>query len=220
MKPKKARVLLVEDHTLVRAGIRSLLEASPEIMVVGEAGSGRQAVAMCDELQPDLVLMDVAMEELNGVEAARQIHDQHPDIKVLMVSVYRDRQYVCEAIKAGASGYVLKDAAVSELLLAIRTVLTGRRYLSPPLADLVMDDFIRTTQGEQITTELDKLTSREREILQLLAEGRSSAQVGSTLHLSARTVDTHRYRIMQKLDIHSIVGLTKFAIRHGLCSLS
>jgi DNA-binding NarL/FixJ family response regulator len=220
MRATKTRTVLVEDHTLVRAGIRSLLEAAPEIAVVGEAGSGRQAVALCQELHPDLVLMDVAMEELNGIEAARQILVVEPEAKILMVSMFRDRQYVCEALKAGASGYVLKDAAVSELLLAIQTVLSGRRYLSPPLADLVMDDFIRTAHGEAIGSELDKLSAREREILQLLAEGRSSAQAAVILHVSARTVDTHRYRIMQKLDIHSVVGLTKFAIRHGLCSLS
>jgi DNA-binding NarL/FixJ family response regulator len=159
------------------------------------------------------------MPALNGIETARQLHALLPDLRIVMLSMHDDPQYVFESLKAGASGYVLKDAAFTELLAAIRVVMSGRRYLSPPLADLVMDDYVRRANGEATGTDLDKLSAREREILQLVAEGRSSAQVAAMIHISVRTVDTHRYNVMQKLGIHSIAGLTKFAIAHGLTSL-
>ncbi|MDB5173828.1 MAG: DNA-binding response regulator [Phycisphaerales bacterium] len=212
-------VLLVEDHTLVRTGIRSLLESSSEVKVVGDVGGGREAVEFCQGHQPDLVLTDVEMSGLNGIETARQLHALLPDLRIVMLSMHDDPQYVFESLKAGASGYVLKDAAFTELLAAIRVVMSGRRYLSPPLADLVMEDYVRRANGETTGTDLDKLSAREREILQLVAEGRSSAQVAAMIHISVRTVDTHRYNVMQKLGIHSIAGLTKFAIAHGLTSL-
>ena len=213
------KILLVEDHTLVRSGIRSLLNTSAAVEVVGDVGDGRQAIAACRDLQPDVVLTDVEMASLNGIETARQIHAAMPDIKIIMLSMHSDPQYVFESLKAGASGYVLKDAAFTELLAAIEAVMAGRRYLSPPLADLVMEDYVRRANGGAGGTELDKLSAREREILQLVAEGRSSAQVAEMIHISVRTVDTHRYNVMQKLNIHSIAGLTKFAIAHGLTSL-
>jgi two-component system response regulator NreC len=216
MKPS---VLLVEDHALVRSGIRSLLEGSLEVVVAGEAGDGRLALEMCGQLNPDIVLTDVEMRELNGIETTRQIRAAYPDIKVIMLSMYGDPQYVFESLRAGALGYVLKDAAFTELLTAIRTVAAGRRYLSPPLTELVMDDYVRRANGEESMNDLDKLSAREREILQLVAEGHSSGQVAAMLHISIRTVDTHRFNVMQKLDIHSIAGLTKFAISHGLTSL-
>ncbi|MDB5291591.1 MAG: two component transcriptional regulator, LuxR family [Phycisphaerales bacterium] len=213
------RVLLVEDHTLVRSGIRSLLDSSPEVKVVGDVKGGREAVEFCQEHRPDLVLTDVEMPALNGIETARQLHALLPELRIVMLSMHDDPQYVFESLKAGASGYVLKDAAFTELLAAIRVVMSGRRYLSPPLADLVMDDYVRRANGEATGTDLDKLSAREREVLQLVAEGRSSAQVAAMIHISVRTVDTHRYNVMQKLGIHSIAGLTKFAIAHGLTSL-
>jgi DNA-binding NarL/FixJ family response regulator len=142
-----------------------------------------------------------------------------PEIKIIMLSMHGDPQYVFESLKAGASGYVLKDAAFTELLAGIESVMAGKRYLSPPLTELVMDDYVRRANGQSTGTELDKLSAREREILQLVAEGRSSAQVANMIHISVRTVDTHRYNVMQKLGIHSIAGLTKFAIAHGLTSL-
>ena len=212
-------VLLVEDHTLVRSGIRSLLDSSPEVKVVGDVKGGREAVEFCQEHRPDLVLTDVEMPSLNGIETARQLHALFPELRIVMLSMHDDPQYVFESLKAGASGYVLKDAAFTELLAAIRAVMSGRRYLSPPLADLVMDDYVRRANGETTGTDLDKLSAREREVLQLVAEGRSSAQVAAMIHISVRTVDTHRYNVMQKLGIHSIAGLTKFAIAHGLTSL-
>jgi two-component system, NarL family, response regulator NreC len=214
------RILLVEDHSLVRSGIRALLESNPDVKVVGEAGDGREAVELCKTLQPEVVLMDVAMPGLNGVEATRQLNSAQPEIRVVMLSMYGDRQYVLEAIKAGAAGYLLKSAAHSELLTAIHSVVQGRRYLSPPLAEMVMDDYAKKGHGPQPLTELDKVSAREREVLQLIAEGKASSEVATILHISVRTVDTHRYNIMEKLNIHSIAGLTKFAIRHGLCPIN
>jgi DNA-binding NarL/FixJ family response regulator len=213
------RILLLEDHTLVRSGIRSLLERSSEMRVVGECGDGRTALQLCGELAPDIVLADVEMRDLNGIETARQIRAQHEQIKVIMLSMHGDRQYVLEALRAGASGYVLKDAAVEELLAAIRSVVGGRRYLSPLLADLVMEDYVQRAAGRDLSSDLDKLSVREREILQLVAEGNSSAAIAAQLHISVRTADTHRFSVMKKLGIHSIAGLTKFAIMHGVTSV-
>jgi DNA-binding NarL/FixJ family response regulator len=213
-------VFIVEDHTLVRSGIRALLQAAPNLNVVGEASNGRDAVEMIQQLQPDLVLMDVAMPELNGIDAARQVHAAVPSARIIMLSMHEDRQYVFESLKAGATGYVLKSAAFQDLIAAIDTVMSNRNYISPGLSDVVMNDYIRRAQGEEQATELGRLSGREREVLQLIAEGKSSAEVGDLLHISVRTVDTHRHNIMTKLEIHSIAGLTKFAIRHGLCILN
>ncbi len=214
------RIILAEDHTLVRTGMRALLENSKQVEVIGEANNGRQAVDLARQLQPDLVLMDIAMPELNGIEAARQIRLAQPGVRVLMLSMHDDQQYVFEALKSGANGYVLKGAAFQELLTAITTVMDGKNYISPTLSGRVMDDYVRRAQGDQPDSELSKLSGREREVLQLIAEGKSSAEVAGLLHISVRTVDTHRHNIMTKLEIHSIAGLTKFAIRHGLCVLN
>jgi len=213
------RVLLAEDHALVRSGIRSLLEASKEVDVVGEAGTGREAVEMAAQLKPDLVLMDLAMNDLNGIDAARQLSARGEGINVIMLSMHAEEQYIYEALKAGAKGYVLKSSAFKELITGIREVVAGRTYVSPSLSNVVMNDYVRRAKGEHTPTELDKLTTREREVLQLIAEGNSSAEVAQILYISVRTVDTHRHNIMEKLDIHSIAGLTKFAIKTGLCQL-
>jgi DNA-binding NarL/FixJ family response regulator len=211
-------ILLVEDHTLVRSGIRSLLEKSPEVIVVGEAGDGREALTLCRTLKPDIILADVEMRDLNGIETARQVQTDFPDTKVIMLSMHSDRQYVLESLRAGALGYVLKDAAPSELLNAIRSVASGRRYLSPSLAELVIEDYARQGTRNAAGNDLGSLSPREREILQLVAEGNSSAQIANRLCISVRTVDTHRLSLMRKLEIHSIAGLTKFAIANGLTS--
>lgn len=213
------RVLVVEDLTLSRAGVRALLQTSDKIEVVGEAANGREAIRLAKKLEPDVILMDVAMPEMNGIEATRQIHAEHPQIRVLMLSMHSNRQYLFESLQAGAAGFVPKDVAFSELLSAIHAVVTKGTYLSPPLAHMVMDDYFRRAQGKNEVSELAVLSGREREVLQLIAEGNSSAEVAQIMHISARTVDTHRHNIMKKLDIHSIAGLTKFAIRNGLCSL-
>ena len=214
-------VLIAEDHTLVRSGIRALLESSPDVAVVGEAGNGRQAVELARSLSPGLILMDVGMAELNGIDAARQIHETSPAVRIVMLSMHEDQQYVFESLKAGAAGYVLKGAAFAELLTAIQTVMSGKNYISPALSAAVMEDYIvRAQGGAEQHTELGRLSGREREVLQLIAEGKSSAEVAELLRISVRTVDTHRHNIMVKLEIHSIAGLTKFAIRHGLCVLN
>jgi DNA-binding NarL/FixJ family response regulator len=203
----------------VRSGIRSLLETEKEIEVVGEAGDGREAVELVRRLKPHVVLMDVAMGDLNGIDATRLISNEHPDVRVLVLSMHSDEQYIFEALKAGAKGYVLKSAAVKELMTGIREVAAGRNYVSPSLASVVMHDYIRRAKGDQVISQVDKLTAREREVLQLIAEGHSSAEVAKSLYISIRTVETHRHNIMEKLGIHSIAGLTRFAIRHRLCSL-
>jgi DNA-binding NarL/FixJ family response regulator len=213
------RVLLAEDHALVRSGIKSLLESSKEVEVVGEAGNGREAVELATQLKPDLVLMDLAMSDLNGIDATRQLSRDLPETRVMILSMHSDDQYIFEALKAGAKGYVLKSSAFKELLTGIHEILAGRNYMSPALAGVVMSDYVRRAKGEHTPSELDKLTTREREVLQLIAEGNSSAEVAQILYISVRTVDTHRHNIMEKLDIHSIAGLTKFAIRNGLCPL-
>ena len=213
------RIILAEDHTLVRSGVRALLEASGDVEIVGEAANGREAIEAAGRLNPDLILMDVAMPVLNGIEAASQLHDSQPDVRVLMLSMHVDRQYVFESLKAGARGYLLKAAAYTELLTAIKTVMSGRNYISPPLTDVVMEDYVRRAQGDFQKSEIDKLSAREREVLQLISEGKSSGEAAAVLHISVRTVDTHRHNIMTKLKIHTIAGLTKFAIRHGLGSL-
>jgi len=212
------KVLLADDHALVRTGIRSLLEGA-RAQVVGEASDGREAVRMCAELRPEVVFMDVAMPGLSGIEAARQLHQLQPEVGIIMLSMHADRQYIYESARAGASGYVLKDAAFTELIAAIDTVLQGRRYLSAQAAEVAMDDYLRRARGEVGSSALDKVSAREREVLQLIAEGHSSGEIARLLHISVRTVDTHRHNLMQKLGIHSIAGLTRFAIRHGLCSL-
>jgi DNA-binding NarL/FixJ family response regulator len=214
------RVLLVEDHVIVRLGIRALLDASEEIAVLGETSNGREAVELCRSLKPDVVLMDVAMPELNGIDATRQIAAEFPEIRILMLSMHGEQQYLYESLRAGARGYVPKAAAFTELLAAIREVMAGRRYVSPSLADAVIEDYVRRAQGNSLPQEGDQLSAREREVIQLIAEGHSSAEVASALFISVRTVDTHRHNIMQKLKIRSVAGLTKFAIRNGLCSLN
>jgi DNA-binding NarL/FixJ family response regulator len=213
-------VLLVEDHTLVRSGIRALLEkANPDLKVVGEADDGQSAVELVRQLNPQLVLMDVAMPGLNGIEATRQIRAAHPQVRILMLSMHDDPQYVDESMRSGANGYVLKGAAFQELLAAIAAVMDGQSYLSTALSERASGRAIGPTL-EPASGEVTKLSAREREVLQHIAEGKSSAEVAELLQISVRTVDTHRHNIMSKLGIHSIAGLTKFAIRHGLCMLS
>jgi DNA-binding NarL/FixJ family response regulator len=213
------KVLLVDDMTLTRSGIRALLEDSGEVEVIGEAGNGREAIKQARKLNPAVILMDVTMPELNGIEATRQIHEAQPDIRILMLSIHTDSQYLFESLRAGAAGYVPKNAAFAELLAAIHTVAAGGTYVSPALAGTALEDYVRLAQGKNEVSELEKLSSREREVLQLIAEGNSSPAIARRLHISSRTVDTHRHNIMQKLAIHSVAGLTKFAIRHGVCSL-
>ena len=213
------RVLIADDHKIMLAGLRSLLEKQAGLEVVGEAENGRKAVQMTEEKKPDVVVMDVSMPDLNGIEATTQIIESHPEIRIIALSMHSDKRFVMGMLRAGASGYLLKDCASQELATAIAQVATGRKYLSPEITGVVIDDFLQggLTDGEKAVTSV--LSAREREVLQLIAEGWSTKQIASHLYVSIKTIETHRRQIMKKLDLHSIADLTKYAIREGLTSL-
>jgi DNA-binding NarL/FixJ family response regulator len=210
------QVLLADDHAVVRDGLRFLLEAQGDISVVGDAENGRVAVRRVKELKPDVVIMDIAMPELNGIEATYKIHETCPATRVLILSMYATTEHVRQALRAGAQGYLLKKSAGAEVANAVRLLHSGGSYLSPEIAGTVITDYIADSRA---TSPLETLTHRERQILQLIAEGKSSGQAASSLFLSRKTVDTYRCRLMQKLGIHDLHGLMKFAIQHGLTSL-
>ena len=210
------RVMLADDHAVVRDGLRVLLEAQSDLEVVGAAANGRQAVRLVDELHPDVVVMDIAMPELNGIEATQQIHDALPATQVLVLSMHSTTEHIFRALQAGARGYLLKDSAGAEVVDAVRVVRAGRRYLSQKIASAVIDDYISERHR---ASPLDSLSPRERQILQLVAEGKSSAEAAAMLFLSPKTVDTYRSRMMQKLDIDDLPSLVKFAIQHGVTQL-
>jgi two-component system, NarL family, response regulator NreC len=212
------RVLLVEDHLLVRSGIRLLLERSRDMRIVGEADDGREAVALAKSLTPDLAIVDVGLPNLNGLQAVLQIRQESPRTRVLMLSMHAEIEYVREALRAGASGYVLKSAASTELMAAVHAILTGQKYISEKLLESLKKMPPNVRSGAS-PSDLTILTAREREILQLVAEGNSGPEIARDLAISERTVETHRQNIMTKLDIHTIAGLTRFALRHGLCFL-
>jgi DNA-binding NarL/FixJ family response regulator len=212
------RILLADDHKIMREGLRSLLDKQQSIEVVGEAEEGRTTVRLVTDLSPDVVIMDIEMASLNGIEATRQIVAKTPEVKVIALSVHSDRRFITEMLKAGASGYVLKDCSFEELVQAIRAVMANRIYLSPGIADKVIKDYVRFLPRTDFSV-FSILTEREREVLQLIAEGKSTKKTALSLHVSVKTVETHRKRIMDKLDIHSIAELTKYAIREGLTSI-
>jgi two-component system, NarL family, response regulator NreC len=206
-------VLLVDDHSVVRDGLRFLLEAEGDIRVVGGAANGREAVQSARRLNPDVVIMDLAMPELNGTEATLQIHETCPATQVLILSMHSTAEHIFRALQAGAQGYLLKESAGPEVVTAVRTVHSGRRYLSQKIAQTVIDDYIRERHA---SSPLDSLSPRERQILQLIAEGKSSAETAKTLFLSPKTVETYRSRMMHKLGVEDFAGLVRFAIQHGL----
>jgi len=212
------RVLIADDHKIVREGLRSLLEKQPDMEVVAEAEDGRIALSLVQETLPNVVIMDVAMSNLNGIEATRQIMIKAPGTKVIALSMYSDRRFIMGMLNAGASGYLLKDCAFEELAEAIRTVATDRTYLSPAIVDIVVKNYIRQLEKANATV-FSLLTPREREVLQLLAEGRTVKEIARHLSLSIKTIETYRHQIMHKVDIHSVAELTKYAIREGLTSL-
>ncbi|HVK56861.1 MAG TPA: response regulator transcription factor [Burkholderiales bacterium] len=211
------RILLADDHALVRAGIRSLLEDMPGVEVIAEAGDGLEAVRLVEEQQPDLVLMDVAMKNVNGLEATAQIRRQFPAVRVLILSMYTNEDYVVQALRAGASGYLVKDSAPLELELAINAVKVGDTYLSPPVSRQMVESYMLRIGSD--SSPLDALTSRQREILQLIAEGRSTKEMAYLLNVSIKTVETHRAQIMQRLNVRDIPGLVRYAIKAGLVNL-
>ncbi len=212
------RVLLVDDHRIVREGLRVLIETEADMEVIAEAEDGMALLGLVQEMFPDIVIMDVAMPNLNGIEATRQIIGRAPGVKVLALSMYSDRRFVIGMLSAGASGYLIKDCAFEELVQAIRIVAANRTYLSPGIADIVVKECLHYLEKINFSA-FSALTAREREVLQLLAEGRTVKDIASDLCLSMKTIETHRQHIMNKLNIHSIAGLTKYAISEGLTSL-
>ena len=212
------RVLLADDHKIVRQGLRGLLEKQPDIEVIAEAEDGRTAVRLVKEMSPNVVIMDVAMPDLNGIEATRQITAKAPGTKVVTLSMYSDRRFVAEMLGAGASGYLLKDCAFEELIQAIHTVAANQVYLSPTIVNTLVKDYIHRLEKSDASA-FSLLTTREREVLQLLAEGKTTKEIGHQLYLSVKTIETYRQQIMIKLNIRSIAELTTYAIREGLTAL-
>jgi two-component system response regulator NreC len=211
-------ILLADDHKITREGLRSLLDKQDGMEVVAEAEDGRTTVSLVRELLPDVVIMDVSMPDLNGMEATRQITGELPNVKIIALSMHSDELFVTEMLKSGASGYLLKDCAFEELERAIRAVVVGQTYLSPCISGVVVNGYLHGLSEADFSSS-EVLTDREREVLQLMAEGKSTKQIALKLHISVKTVETHRRQIMDKLDIHSVAELTKYAIRKGLTSL-
>lgn len=211
------RILLADDHRLMRHGLRSLIQGEPDMEVIGEAENGRSAVRLAEELAPDVIVMDVAMPDLNGIEATRQVKDRTPAIEVLALSMHSDGPFVVRMLEAGAAGYLLKDTAFEQLATAIREVSEGRKYLCPEVTGPIVEDYLRRLSEPEVAA--TPLSPREREVLQLLAEGMISKQIASELNISVKTIETHRSRLMKKLGIRSVAELTKYAIRHGITSL-
>ena len=216
MTGRRLRILLADDHALVRAGIRSLLEKMPGVEVVGEASNGREALELIRAELPNLVLMDIAMAELNGLVALARITKEFPSVKVIILSAHANEEYVIRALRYGASGYMLKDAATLELELAINSVAQGKTYLSPSISRTVIDSYLQRVGGQ--SSPLEQLTPRQREILQLVAEGKNTKQIAYLLGISVKTVEAHRLQLMARLDIHDVPGLVRYAIRSGLVS--
>ena len=214
MKP--IRIMLADDHLLVRAGLRKLLESTPNVEVVGEADDGLTLVTQATELQPDLVLMDLAMPGLNGLEAPARLLKTLPQTRVIILSMHQSEEYVRQALRNGAAGYLLKDSAPAELELAIRAVLRGETYLSPAVSKGVLNDYVQRLRSDEQPGVL--LTPRQREVLQLVAEGHSTKEIARRLDLSVKTVDSHRSQLMKQLDIHEVAGLVRYAVRAGLIS--
>jgi DNA-binding NarL/FixJ family response regulator len=212
-------VFIADDHTVVRDGLRLLIETQSDMKVVSEASNGREAARQVLHTNPDVVIMDLAMPELNGVEATRQIRENCPATKVIILSMHSSSEHIFQALKAGAHGYLLKESAGMEVISAIRVVHSGKRYLSEKIGDQMIDEYIHNREIVETGSPLSKLSTREREILQLVVEGRSSIEIAQTLFISPKTVETYRSRLMQKLGINDLPGLIKFAIQHGITSL-
>lgn len=212
------RVLVADDHTIIRSGLRLLLEREAGFEVVGEAADGRQAVELAETTQPDVVMLDIAMPNLNGIEAARQIAAKLPKTHIIILSMHSDEGYVLKALKAGARGYLLKDSAESDIINAIRAVNEGKAFFSPEISKMMVDDYMRQLQHRGVEDSYELLTTREREVLQLLAEGKSNKEIATLLNLSLYTVETHRGNILEKLNLHSLPELILYAVRKGVIS--
>lgn len=218
MISRTIRILLADDHKMMREGLCSLLKAQPEIDVVAQAENGRAAVQLCQRLEPDVVIMDISMSDLNGIDATRQITTRVPATKVVALSMYSDRQFVIEMLRAGASAYLLKDSAIDELASVIRKVVKDETYISPKIHGLALADCMNRS-GILEPCSGPRLTEREREVLQLLTEGKGTKEIAAALHVSVKTVETHRQHLMEKLNLYTVAELTKYAIREGITSL-
>jgi DNA-binding NarL/FixJ family response regulator len=212
------KVLLVDDHAIIREGLRSLLEKQPEMEVIADTDDGRKARELVRKLSPNIVIMDITMPGLNGIEATRQITTEFPDVKVIALSIHSKRRYVADMLSAGATGYILKECLFDELVQAIKAVANGGRYLSPRITDVVVSDYVKRLSASA-DSPFEALKAREREVLQLVAEGKSTKQIALELHVSTKTIEANRRQIMDKLNIHSIAELTKYAIREGLTTI-
>jgi DNA-binding NarL/FixJ family response regulator len=210
------RVILAEDHTIVRKGLRSLLEGEEDIEVIGEAGNGKEAITLVEQKKPDIVVMDIGMPELNGLEATRRIKKKFPQTKVLILTMHTNEEYVFEILQAGASGYIVKKAAPTELVSALRAVEQGESFLSPSISKKVIDEYLQRAGEAKRRGAFELLTDREREVLQLIAEGNSTRGIAGRLFISTKTVETHRSNLMEKLDLHGTADLTRYAIRMGI----
>jgi DNA-binding NarL/FixJ family response regulator len=214
----RLRILIADDHTIVRQGIRKILEDQPDWEVVAEAGDGREAVRQALELKPDIAVLDIGMPLLNGIEATSQIVRRAPHVKVVILSMHRDEAYITRALQAGAKGYLLKDSADEDLIRALTVVNQGKSFFSPAVTKVMLDDYVRHLAERGVVDRYDSLSEREREIFQLVAEGRSNKEIADLLFVSPNTVETHRAHIMEKLDVHSAVELVLYAVRKGLIS--
>jgi two-component system, NarL family, response regulator NreC len=214
----KIHILLADDHAVMRTGLRLVLERQPDFEVVGEASDGREAVALTQQHRPEVVVMDVTMPNLNGIEAARQISTATPQSGIVMLSMHSDEGYVLRALKAGARGYLLKESAESDLIAAIRAVHSGKAFFSPAVSRMLVEDYVRQLQDREIEDSYELLTTREREILQLVAEGKSNKEIAGILNLSLYTIETHRGNLMEKLNLHTVPELILYAVRKGVIS--
>jgi two-component system response regulator NreC len=210
------RILLADDHTVMRNGLRLLLERQRNLTVVAEASDGRESVRLAEELSPDVVVMDIAMPNLNGIEASRQIMASNPDIAIVILSMHSDESYVIRALKAGARAYLLKDSAEGDLIAAIHAITDGKSFFSPAISRILVEDYMRQLEQKHVEDTYELLTAREREILQLLAEGKTNKEVAAMLNLSIYTVETHRTHILQKLNLHNVPELILYAVRKGI----
>ncbi|MGB2635953.1 MAG: response regulator transcription factor [Candidatus Acidiferrum sp.] len=215
---RKIRILLADDHKLMRSGLRVLLEQQADLTVVGEASDGREAVALVASQRPDVLVMDIGMPSLNGIEAAGQITQSRPETAIVMLSMHSDESYVLRALKAGAKGYLLKDSAEADLIRAVHAVAEGKSFFSPAVSKVLLDDYVRKLKRSGTDDPYDLLTPREREVLQLVAEGKSNKDVAQLLNLSVYTVETHRSNIMEKLNLHGVPELILYAVRKGIIS--
>jgi len=213
---RKTRILLADDHKLMRSGLKVLIEQQPGLAIVGEAADGREAVALAKTLKPDVVVMDIGMPNLNGIEAAHQITQALPEIAVVMLSMHSDESYILRALKAGAKGYLLKDSAEADLIRAVHAVAGGKSFFSPAVSKVLLDDYVRKLKRSGTEDSYDLLTPREREILQLVAEGKSNKDIANLLNLSVHTIETHRSNIMEKLNLRGIPELILYAVRRGI----